>query len=429
MMHVYKYPQRNTWSQVLARPASDDGAVETVVTEILRNVQREGDDAIRRYAERFDGVMMHSFEVTGPELRALAQQVDPILREAILCAYKNIELFHRAQLRPDLYVETLSGVQCWRRAVPIERVGLYVPGGTAPLFSTLLMLAIPAQIAGCTERILCTPSGGSNRLHPALAFTALLTGIDRVFTIGGAQAIGAMAYGTASVPRVDKIFGPGNQYVTQAKQLVSRCGVAIDLPAGPSELAVIADDSCDPRYVAADLLSQAEHGRDSQVLLVSNSEQVIRETLMEVERQLCFLPRRTIAAAALASSRSILVQTIEEGLDLLDHYAPEHLIIACREDEHLAAQVRNAGSIFLGNYSPESAGDYASGTNHTLPTGGCARAYSGVSLDSFVKYVTIQKLSSSGLQKLSSAIIPMAEAEGLWAHANAVRLRIGEVMP
>ncbi|MBS1902195.1 MAG: histidinol dehydrogenase [Bacteroidetes bacterium] len=428
-MHVYTYPPQRMWPQLLARPVSDDRAIETVVTEILKHVQREGDAAIRRYVERFDGVLLHSFEVSGSELQALADQVDPKLREAIECAHKNIERFHRAQLRPDIYVETLPGVQCWRRAVPIERVGLYIPGGTAPLFSTLLMLATPARIAGCDEIILCTPSGGVQRLHPALAFAALLTGVDRVFTIGGAQAIGAMAFGSASVPSVDKIFGPGNKYVTEAKQLVSRYGVAIDLPAGPSEVAVIADDSCDPHYVAADLLSQAEHGRDSQVLLVSDSERVIRETLAEIKRQLPLLPRRTIAEAALASSRAILVQSVAEGLELLDRYAPEHLIIACREDERLAAQVQNAGSIFLGNYSPESAGDYASGTNHTLPTGGYARAYSGASLDAFMKYITVQKLSLPGLTTLSDAIIPMAEAEGLRAHANAVRLRIGEEMP
>ncbi|HEY0274197.1 MAG TPA: histidinol dehydrogenase, partial [Chitinophaga sp.] len=346
------------------------------------------------------------------------------LQAAILQARQNIESFHRAQQEPPQVIETMPGVQCWRRPVAIDKVGLYIPGGSAPLFSTILMLGIPAVIAGCREIVLCTPSNAEGQVHPAILFTAQAIGIEKVFKIGGVQAIGAMAYGTETVPRVYKIFGPGNQYVTAAKQLVNKAGTAIDMPAGPSEVAVLADETCVPAFVAADLLSQAEHGPDSQVLLVSTSLQVIRDVEAAVAAQLQALPRQQTAARALDNSRLILVHDLDEAMDLLNEYAPEHLIIACKNDEQLAGKVINAGSVFLGNYSPESAGDYASGTNHTLPTNGHARAYSGVSLDSFLKKITYQRLSREGLQQLGRTIEQMATAEGLEAHKQAVTIRL-----
>jgi histidinol dehydrogenase len=346
------------------------------------------------------------------------------LKQAIQQAKKNIEKFHQAQLKVEEPVETMPGIKCWRKSLPIEKVGLYIPGGSAPLFSTILMLGIPAKIVGCKEIVLCSPPNKEGKLHPAILYAAQLVGATQIFKAGGAQGIAAMAYGTATIPRVYKIFGPGNQYVTCAKQLVQKDGVAIDMPAGPSEVAVLADDTADASFVAADLLSQAEHGNDSQSILVTTSAKLAAETKVEIERQLTSLPRKAIATIAIQNSKIFLVETIKEGIELINEYAPEHLIISCADDENIGEQIVNAGSIFLGNYSPESVGDYASGTNHTLPTNGYAKAYSGVSVDSFVKKITYQKLSKEGLKGIGKTVELMAEAEGLQAHKNAVTLRL-----
>jgi histidinol dehydrogenase len=426
MMQRYRYPQKNDWEKLVRRPIPEHVAIKDEVAQILLDIKVIGTEAVRRYAKQFDRVALEHFEIERGALAQLASQVGLPLQQAIRTASANISAFHEAQVRPATFIETLPGVLCSRKGIPIERVGIYIPGGTAPLFSTVLMLGIPAKIAGCKEIVLCTPPNDEGLIHPAIAFAAQLVGIERVFAIGGVQAIGAMAYGTHEIPRVNKIFGPGNQYVTAAKQLVSAEGIAIDLPAGPSELAVLADESCNPTFVAADLLSQAEHGVDSQVILLSDSERVIEEIEKALEYQLATLPRREIALQALSNSRAFLVSDLDQGMSLLNAYAPEHLIIACRDDEALAAKVVNAGSVFLGNYSPESAGDYASGTNHTLPTNGFAKSYSGVSVDSFLKYVTFQKITKSGLSSIAEAITSMAEAEGLEAHGNAVRIRFSE---
>jgi len=426
-MQFISYPSQNIWPQLLRRPTIDTQVLEQQVREILATVKRNGDEAVRNYCQRFDQVALNTFELSAAEIEDAASQLEPALKEAILQAKCNIETFHRAQAEPAQKIETMPGVSCWRMSVAVDKVGLYIPGGSAPLFSTVLMLGVPAQLAGCREVVLCTPCGRDGKVHPAILFAAKSVGITRIFRIGGAQAIAAMAYGTNSVPQVYKIFGPGNQYVTSAKQLVSQEGLAIDMPAGPSEVAVLADETCIPAFVAADLLSQAEHGPDSQVLLVSTSRQVIRDVMQETERQLALLPRKDMAAAALSNSKAILVSTLDEAMALLNAYAPEHLIMACRDAENRCGQVRNAGSVFLGNFTPESAGDYASGTNHTLPTNGYARAYSGVSLDSFVKKITVQQISPEGLQQLGPAIERMAEAEGLQAHKQAVSLRLANI--
>lgn len=402
----------------------DTTALEANVGAILREVKQDGDKAVRKYALQFDKVQLNELQVSEAEFAQANSALEPSLKQAILQAKHNIETFHRAQHEAGKIIETMPGVQCWRKSVAIERVGLYIPGGSAPLFSTILMLGIPAMIAGCKEIVLCTPSNAAGQVHPAILFAARQVGIDRVFKIGGVQAIGAMAYGTDSVPKVYKIFGPGNQYVTCAKQLINKDGMAIDMPAGPSEVAVLADESCVPAFVAADLLSQAEHGPDSQVLLVTTAPSVITAVQAEVEAQLAQLPRRDIAAQALQHSRLVLVQDLQTAMELLNAYAPEHLIIACKDDITLADGVVNAGSVFLGNYSPESAGDYASGTNHTLPTNGYARAYSGVSLDSFIKKITFQRITPEGLQQIGPAIEAMAAAEGLEAHKRAVSIRM-----
>lgn len=423
-MLVYKYPERSAWPSLLQRPVMDTAALEANVGNILADVKQQGDTAVRKYAQQFDKVQLESFEVTAAEFVHAANVLDADLKKAILQAKQNIELFHKAQQEAGKIIETMPGVQCWRKPVAIEKVGLYIPGGSAPLFSTILMLGIPAMIAGCKEIVLCTPSNAAGEVHPAVLYAAEQVGLERVFKIGGVQAIGAMAYGTATVPKVHKIFGPGNQYVTCAKQLVNKDGVAIDMPAGPSEVAVLADDTCVPSFVAADLLSQAEHGPDSQVLLVTTAESVIEAIQQEVTAQLAQLPRKDIAAKALENSRIILVRDTEEAMELLNAYAPEHLIVACKDDIGIADAVVNAGSVFLGNYSPESAGDYASGTNHTLPTNGYATAYSGVSLDSFVKKITFQRLTKEGLDAIGSTIETMAAAEGLDAHKNAVTVRL-----
>jgi len=423
-MLVFEYPERSQWPELLRRPVFDNTALETSVGNILADVRQNGDAAVRKYAQQFDKVQLDALAVTPAEFAQAAATLDPALKKAILQAKHNIEVFHKAQQESGKVIETMPGVQCWRKPVAIEKVGLYIPGGSAPLFSTILMLGIPAVIAGCKEIILCTPSNAKGEVHPAVLFAAEQVGLDRVYKIGGVQAIAAMAYGTESVPRVHKIFGPGNQYVTCAKQLINKDGVAIDMPAGPSEVAVLADETCVPAFVAADLLSQAEHGPDSQVLLVTTTPDIISGVQQQVAAQLAQLPRKDIAAKALENSRIILVRDNEEAMDLLNTYAPEHLIVACKDDITIADAVINAGSVFLGNYSPESAGDYASGTNHTLPTNGYATAYSGVSLDSFVKKITYQRLTKEGLQNIGSTIEIMAAAEGLDAHKNAVTLRL-----
>ncbi|PUZ30417.1 histidinol dehydrogenase [Chitinophaga costaii] len=423
-MQTVQYPDKKDWAALLQRPAMDTAALESKVAAILQAVQQEGDAAVKFYAKQFDQVELDNVQVSSAEFAEASAMVDPALKQAILQASQNIARFHKAQQEVAAVIETMPGVQCWRRSVAIDKVGLYIPGGSAPLFSTILMLGIPAKIAGCREIVLCTPSNAKGQLPPVILFTAQAIGIDKVYKIGGVQAIGAMAYGTETVPKVYKIFGPGNQYVTAAKQLVNKAGTAIDMPAGPSEVAVLADETCVPAFVAADLLSQAEHGADSQVLLVTNSPQVIQDVEAAVKAQLLALPRQQTASLALNNSKLILVHNLDEGMELLNEYAPEHLIIACKEEEALAGKVINAGSVFLGNYSPESAGDYASGTNHTLPTNGHARAYSGVSLDSFLKKITYQRLSREGLQQIGATIEQMAAAEGLLAHKQAVTIRL-----
>lgn len=424
MIQVIKYPNKSDWKELLKRPTLDSTSLEGVVSSILKKVKETGDSALKEYALKFDKVKLDSLQVSEAEINKAAGLVSDVLKQAIQTAKSNIEKFHTSQKEEVKVIETSKGVLCWRKSIGIEKVGLYIPGGTAPLFSTVLMLGVPAQLAGCKEIILCTPCDKNGNINPAVLFTAKLVGITKIFKVGGAQAIAALAYGTESIPQVYKIFGPGNQYVTCAKQLVNKEGVAIDMPAGPSEVAVLADETCVPEFVAADLLSQAEHGIDSQVILVSDNEKVIENINIEIEKQLNQLPRKELAAAALKNSKAILINNLNEGLELLNQYASEHLIIACKNEEELASKVINAGSVFLGNYSCESAGDYASGTNHTLPTNGNAKAYSGVSLDSFVKKVTFQKLTKDGINTIGRTIELMAEAEGLDAHKNAVSLRL-----
>jgi histidinol dehydrogenase len=426
MLPVCKHPNKGEWEKLLKRPSLDNSSLEASVSNILREVKLNGDEALRKFASMFDKVTLADLLVTKEEISKAEDLLQDDLKEAIKQASKNIERFHSAQLRDEDVIETMPGVRCWRKAVAIERVGLYIPGGTAPLFSTILMLGIPAKIAGCKEIILCTPSDKQGHVNPAILFAAKLVGVTKIFKVGGAQAIAAMAYGTATIPKVYKIFGPGNQYVTAAKMLVQRDGVAIDMPAGPSEVAVLADETAEPSFIAADLLSQAEHGPDSQVVLVTTSESLATQTSEEVAKQLSVLPRKDFAKKALDNSKIILVKSVEEGIKIINEYAPEHLIISCKDDEQIGSQIINAGSVFLGNYSPESVGDYASGTNHTLPTNGYARAYSGVSVDSFVKKITYQKLSKEGLQTIGKTVELMAEAEGLDAHKNAVTVRLSQ---
>jgi histidinol dehydrogenase len=423
-MEVIKYPDRGDWKSIVERPYVDNGAILQTVQEVLQRVRAEGDRALIDFAQRFDGVQLSTLELTAAEIREAENQLAPELKEAIRSAYNNIEAFHRGQLKEEAVVETEPGIRCWRKSVGIEKVGLYIPGGSAPLFSTVLMLGIPAKLAGCDEVVLCTPPSKDGSVHPAIRFAAALCGIGRIFKTGGAGAIAAMAYGTDSIPQVYKIFGPGNQYVTAAKQLVQQEGVAIDMPAGPSEVCVIADAEAEAAFIAADLLSQAEHGPDSQVLLITDSEPLIGRVQAQLEAQLLQLPRRDIALGALQKSRILLVADLEEAVALANAYAAEHLILQCRNAESLAARVRNAGSVFIGAWSPESVGDYASGTNHTLPTNAFARSYSGVSTDSFVKKITFQQLSREGLESISKTVVTMAEAEGLRAHAEAVRVRL-----
>ena len=423
-MELIKYPVREIWKDILKRPAIDTTSLEATVQSVLSDIKANGQSAVKKYTLQFDKVDLENILVSNDEFAIAEKSITTELKQAIQLAKKNIETFHSAQRENVQIIETMPGVKCWRKSIAIQKVGLYIPGGTAPLFSTILMLGVPAKLVGCSEIILCTPPDTNGNINPAILYTAQLIGITKVFKVGGVQAIGAMAYGTEIIPQVYKIFGPGNQYVTCAKQLVNKQGVAIDMPAGPSEVAVLVDDTCVPEFVAADLLSQAEHGSDSQVILVSTNEDAIQNIQTELIKQLALLPRKELASKALENSKAILVKTNTEAIDLLNEYAPEHLIIACENDEQLAEQVVNAGSVFLGNYSCESAGDYASGTNHTLPTNGYAKAYSGVSLDSFVKKITYQKLSKEGINTIGPAIELMAEAEGLEAHKNAVTLRL-----
>jgi histidinol dehydrogenase len=421
-MQRINFPSRQEFPELCVRPVQRMAEIEQRVQPILARIKAEGDVAIREFAAQFDHVQLTDLALPQAQLEAAEAQLSDTLKTAIQQAYRNIRRFHEAQYQAPDVIETMPGVRCWRRSVPIQKVGLYIPGGTAPLFSTVLMLGVPAQLAGCQEVVLCTPS-----THPAVLYAAQQVGIHRVFRIGGAQAIGAMAYGTESVPQVYKIFGPGNQYVTAAKMLVNKEGIAIDMPAGPSEVAVLADDTARPEFVAADLLSQAEHGPDSQVLLVSTSARLLEAVQLALDTQLARLPRADFARQAIANSKAVLVASLDEALALLNEYAAEHLILSVEDAEALSEKVVNAGSIFLGHFTPESAGDYASGTNHTLPTNGHARAYSGVSLDSFVKKITVQSISPEGLMGLGGTIVAMAEAESLEAHAEAVRVRLATI--
>lgn len=423
-MQVIKYPARESWKELLKRPQIDSSSLFETVQAVLDDVRVNGDTAVRSYTERFDKVSFTELEVSKAEMEEAVRSIDPQLKQAIEMARRNIWKFHSAQQHETREIVTSPGVYCWQKAIAIEKVGLYIPGGTAPLFSTVLMLGIPASIAECKEIVLCTPPGKDGKVHPAVLYAAKVAGVHRIFKIGGTQAIAAMAYGTETVPRVYKIFGPGNQYVTAAKQLVSLRDVAIDMPAGPSEVEVLADEASNPAFVAADLLSQAEHGIDSQSILITVSESLIEKVLEEIELQLIQLPKAEYARKSLAHSKIILVKSLEEAVEMTNEYAPEHLIIATRYYRGVADNIVNAGSVFLGNYTPESAGDYASGTNHTLPTNGYAKAYSGVNLDSFTRKVTFQEISRDGLTNLSNAIILMAENEELQAHSNAVKIRL-----
>ena len=423
-MNVVIYPERGAWSSLLRRTALDTAAIRETVSAVLADVRRRGDKAVADYEEKFDKVRLSSLAVSAEEFDEAEALVCPELREAIQTAAGNISRFHEAQRFVGKRITTAPGVTCWQKAVAIDKVGLYIPGGTAPLFSTVLMLALPAKIAGCREIVLCTPPGRDGRVNPAILFAARTAGVSRVFKAGGVQAIGAMAYGTESVPKVYKIFGPGNQFVMEAKQQVAGGDVAIDMPAGPSEVLVIADGSANPVFVAADLLSQAEHGRDSQAVLITSSRRMLEETKAEVERQLALLPRKEIAEASLANSNLILVDGISTAVEMANEYAPEHLIIETEDYAEVAEGIVNAGSVFLGAYSPESAGDYASGTNHTLPTNGYARAYSGVSLDSFIRKITFQEITREGIAALGPTIQVMAANEHLDAHKNAVTVRL-----
>ena len=421
------YPNQAEWAEILKRPVLNMETLRGTVCEVLDKVKAEGDKAVIEYEARFDKVQLESLAVTDAEMKEAEAQVPIELKVAILLAQRNIYTFHKKQKFEGKKVETMEGVTCWQKAVGIEKVGLYIPGGTAPLFSTVLMLAVPARVAGCKEIVLCTPPNKEGKINPAILYAAQVSGVSKIFKAGGVQAIGAMAYGTESVPKVYKIFGPGNQYVMAAKQQVSLYDVAIDMPAGPSEVEVIADESANPAFVAADLLSQAEHGVDSQVVLITTSEKLLNEVEYEVQHQLARLPRWEMAEKSLANSKLILVKDMEEAIAMTNEYAPEHLIIETSNYMELAEKVVNAGSVFLGSYTPESAGDYASGTNHTLPTNGYAKAYSGVSLDSFIRKITFQEINREGIQNIGPAIEVMAANEQLDAHKNAVSVRLASL--
>ncbi|MCK5034146.1 MAG: histidinol dehydrogenase [Calditrichia bacterium] len=422
-MKTYKYPTKEMWKKLIERPSEDFKNVISGIQPVLDAVKSDGDNAVCEFTLRFDNISINEFLVEEQLIADAEEEIPVKLKSAIDKAYENIWKFHKIQVQEEPVIETSPGVFCWRRNVAIEKVGLYIPGGTAPLFSTVLMLAIPARIAGCLQIIICTPCRKDGYIHPAILYTAYKCGVNTIFKVGGAQAIAAMAYGTQSIPKVDKIFGPGNQYVTAAKQKVAQDGVTIDMPAGPSELAVIADETCNPAFVAADLLSQAEHGTDSQVMLITMNEPVARSIEFELQSQLRNLPRYDITAKAVKNSKIIILQNIDEAMQFVNLYAPEHLILVVKDYKSLIPKIVNAGSVFLGNYSPESAGDYASGTNHTLPTNGFARSYSGVSVESFVKKITFQEINADGLKNIGPAIEEMAKHEGLDAHKNAVTIR------
>jgi len=423
-MEKYRFPTKKVWHKLAQRPFNEQISLTGLVEQIFSAIAKDGDKAVKKYSLLFDSATLESFAINQRAFEDASAKVSPELKTSILLAKSNIEKFHAAQIEKPIIIETTKGVECWRESRGIETVGIYIPGGTAPLFSTVLMLGIPAKLAGCKNIILCTPPDKNGQINPAILYTAELVGITSVFVVGGIQAIGAMAFGTESIPKVDKIFGPGNQYVMAAKLAAQQMGVAIDMPAGPSEVLIIADNSCNPAFVAADLLSQAEHGVDSQVMLLSEDEIVIDKTLAALEQQLQKLPRREIAEKALENSKAILLKNLNVCIEFSNSYAPEHLILAVNEARNLVSQITRAGSVFLGNYSCESAGDYASGTNHTLPTNGYARSYSGVSLDSFVTKITFQELSKEGIRNIGPAIEIMAEAEQLFAHKNAVTLRL-----
>ena len=423
-MQIYRYPLFNSWPDITKRPSADFSDKLETVRNVMSKIRAEGDAAIRKFTLQFDHATITDFKVSAAEIEEAELSLCLELKNAIQTAAQNIDIFHVAQKFSPKVIETMPGVKCWQKAVPIERVGLYIPGGSAPLFSTVLMLGIPAMIAGCRNVVLCTPPGRDGKVHPAILFAASLCKISEIYKIGGMQAIGAMAYGSESVPKVDKIFGPGNSWVTAAKQFIANTECAIDMPAGPSEVAVMADSTANPAFVAADLLSQAEHGPDSQVILVTTEEQLIKDVVKVMGKQLKALPRAEIAAKALENSRAILVRDVEEMVALINFYAPEHLIIATKDAGELAEQITNAGSVFIGNYTPECAGDYASGTNHTLPTKGWAKSFSGIGLDSFCKKITFQEITKDGMALLGPVIEVMAEAEQLFAHKNAATLRM-----
>jgi histidinol dehydrogenase len=427
MMRNIIYPKKETWAKILKRPTQTVKEIETTVNQVFEDVQKNGDTAIKKYTKKFDKVAVKSLKVTQEEISIAVEAVSSELKQAIQQAAANIEKFHRAQKTKKVYQETTPGVVCWQEKRPIEKVGLYIPGGTAPLLSTVLMLAIPAKIAGCQEIILCSPPNLEGKIANEILYTANLCGVTNIFKVGGIQAISGLTFGTEAIPKVYKIFGPGNQFVTVAKQLATKYGVAIDMPAGPSELLVMADDSANASFVASDLLSQAEHGADSQVILVSTSEKLIEDVSKEVEKQLKELPRIEIATKAIQNSKSILVKDFKEALALINEYAPEHFIVCTNNNDFFIDGIINAGSVFIGNYTPESAGDYASGTNHTLPTNGYSKSYSGVNLDSFTKSITFQEISKKGIQNIGKSIELMALAEGLQAHKNAVSIRLKEI--
>ncbi|WP_223548418.1 histidinol dehydrogenase [Aestuariivivens sp. NBU2969] len=426
-MQVIENPKRASWSEILKRPTQTINDIEGVVNEIFQDVEKNGDSAIQHYTQRFDGVFIQNNLVSVEEIEAASNSVSKQLKDAIKQAKQNIEIFHAAQKTAKVEIETTIGVQCWQEKRPIEHVGLYIPGGTAPLFSTVLMLAVPAKLAGCKEIVLCSPPNKSGKVAPEILYTASLCGVTKIFKVGGIQAIAALTFGTDSIPQVYKIFGPGNQFVTVAKQLATKYGVAIDMPAGPSELLVVADGLANASYIASDLLSQAEHGTDSQVILVSTSKHLIFDVSKELEKQLEFLPRKAIAKKAIANSKLIYIENDELALKLINTYGPEHFIICTSNEGFYINGITNAGSVFIGNYTPESAGDYASGTNHTLPTNGFSKAYSGVNLDSFLKSMTFQKITKEGILNIGKTIELMAEAEGLQAHKNAVTIRLKDL--
>ena len=426
MNKIYN-PTRNTWSKLLQRPTANFNDIEETVKGIFKEVQSKGDEAIAKYTSLFDGISIANIEVTNEEIKEAIDIVSVDLKDAIAVAKSNIEKFHAAQKTAQINVETTEGVNCWQEKRPIQKIGLYIPGGTAPLFSTVLMLAVPAKLAGCNEIVLCSPPDKQGNINPAILYAAYLCGVTKILKVGGIQAIAGMTFGTVTIPKVYKIFGPGNQFVTVAKQLATQFGVAIDMPAGPSELLIVADDTAVPAFIASDLLSQAEHGTDSQVILVSTSKELMDEVEKEVQIQLDVLPRKAIAEKAIANSKLIYVENDITALELIDEYGPEHFIICTKDEDFYVNNIGNAGSVFIGNYTPESAGDYASGTNHTLPTNGYAKNYSGVNLDSFSKSMTFQKISEKGIQNIGPAIELMAEAEGLQAHKNAVSLRLKDL--